>query len=142
MHTANLLLCSALGSLHGKFGMLGTSKDRYDALVYTLVIVILSLACYLFTYCTFVQVSPHEFLQAVMKASKKRFKIGSQSDPVEFMSWLLNKLHEKLKSSKKKHSIIYECFQVCFVDIYPVSFNFYNCIKSYLWVFFRESLRL
>lgn len=57
------------------------------------------------------QVSPHEFLQAVMKASKKRFKIGSQSDPVEFMSWLLNKLHEKLKSSKKKHSIIHECFQ-------------------------------
>ncbi|KAH0935366.1 hypothetical protein HID58_012483, partial [Brassica napus] len=32
------------------------------------------------------QVSPHEFLQAVMKASKKRFRIGQQSDPVEFMS--------------------------------------------------------
>ncbi|KAK6914487.1 Peptidase C19, ubiquitin carboxyl-terminal hydrolase [Dillenia turbinata] len=28
------------------------------------------------------QVSPHEFLQAVMKASKKRFRIGAQSDPV------------------------------------------------------------
>lgn len=58
-----------------------------------------------------VQVIPHEFLQAVMKASNKRFKIGSQSDPVEFMSWLLNRLHEKLKSSKRKHSIIHECFQ-------------------------------
>ncbi|KAL8096943.1 hypothetical protein AgCh_030140 [Apium graveolens] len=57
------------------------------------------------------QVSPHEFLQAVMKASNKRFKIGSQSDPVEFMSWLLNKLHEKLKFPKKKHSIIHDCFQ-------------------------------
>ncbi|KAK6930466.1 Zinc finger, UBP-type [Dillenia turbinata] len=57
------------------------------------------------------QVSPHEFLQAVMKASKKRFRIGAQSDPVEFMSWLLNTLHTDLKSSKKSSSIIYKCFQ-------------------------------
>lgn len=57
------------------------------------------------------QVSPHEFLQAVMKASKKRFRIGVQSDPVEFMSWLLNKLHSDLRTSKKNISIIYECFQ-------------------------------
>ncbi|CAM0912437.1 unnamed protein product [Alopecurus aequalis] len=58
------------------------------------------------------QVSPHEFLQAVMKASEKRFQIGVQSDPVEFMSWLLNTLHAKLRSSKKKNrSIIYDCFQ-------------------------------
>ncbi|KAL1353355.1 hypothetical protein HN51_017315 [Arachis hypogaea] len=57
------------------------------------------------------QVSPHEFLQAVMKASKKRFRIGAQSDPVEFMSWLLNTLHADLKSSKKNTSIIYDCFQ-------------------------------
>ncbi|KAL3728417.1 hypothetical protein ACJRO7_033061 [Eucalyptus globulus] len=57
------------------------------------------------------QVSPHEFLQAVMKASKKRFRIGAQSDPVEFMSWLLNTLHADLKTSKKKSSIIHECFQ-------------------------------
>ncbi|XP_059663232.1 uncharacterized protein LOC132308944 [Cornus florida] len=57
------------------------------------------------------QVSPHEFLQAVMKASKKRFRIGAQSDPVEFMSWLLNTLHTDLKSSKKSSSIIHQCFQ-------------------------------
>ncbi|KAG8056704.1 hypothetical protein GUJ93_ZPchr0002g24489 [Zizania palustris] len=58
------------------------------------------------------QVSPHEFLQAVMKASDKRFQIGVQSDPVEFMSWLLNTMHSKLKSSKKKNrSIIHDCFQ-------------------------------
>ncbi|OAY75533.1 U4/U6.U5 tri-snRNP-associated protein 2 [Ananas comosus] len=58
------------------------------------------------------QVSPHEFLQAVMKASDKRFQIGVQSDPVEFMSWLLNTLHAKLRSSKKKNkSIIHDCFQ-------------------------------
>ncbi|XP_072087966.1 uncharacterized protein [Arachis hypogaea] len=56
-------------------------------------------------------VSPHEFLQAVMKASKKRFHIGAQSDPIEFMSWLLNTLHADLKSSKKNTSIIYDCFQ-------------------------------
>lgn len=57
------------------------------------------------------QVSPHEFLQAVMKASKKRFRIGAQSDPVEFMSWLLNTLHAELRSSKKGSSIIHRCFQ-------------------------------
>ncbi|KAI4371169.1 hypothetical protein MLD38_019435 [Melastoma candidum] len=57
------------------------------------------------------QVSPHEFLQAVMKASKKRFRIGAQSDPVEFMSWLLNTLHSELRGSKKYTSIIHQCFQ-------------------------------
>ncbi|XP_065852985.1 uncharacterized protein [Euphorbia lathyris] len=57
------------------------------------------------------QVSPHEFLQAVMKVSKKRFRIGQQSDPLEFMAWLLNTLHAELKTSKKNTSIIYECFQ-------------------------------
>ncbi|GAB4830767.1 hypothetical protein Ancab_004800 [Ancistrocladus abbreviatus] len=57
------------------------------------------------------QVSPHEFLQAVMKASKKRFRIGVQSDPVEFMSWLLNTLHTDLRNLKKNSSIIYQCFQ-------------------------------
>ncbi|KAG6534578.1 hypothetical protein ZIOFF_008481 [Zingiber officinale] len=54
------------------------------------------------------QVSP----QAVMKASNKRFQIVVQSDPVEFMSWLLNTLHAQLRHSKKKdRSIIYDCFQ-------------------------------
>jgi len=58
------------------------------------------------------QVSPHEFLQAVMVASKKRFRIGAQSDPVEFMSWLLNTLHADLGGTKKSNSsIIYKCFQ-------------------------------
>ncbi|XP_010538757.1 PREDICTED: U4/U6.U5 tri-snRNP-associated protein 2 [Tarenaya hassleriana] len=57
------------------------------------------------------QVSPHEFLQAVMKASKKRFRIGQQSDPVEFMSWLLNTLHSDLRTSKNGSSIIHQCFQ-------------------------------
>ncbi|KAH0995561.1 hypothetical protein GBA52_019425 [Prunus armeniaca] len=46
-----------------------------------------------------------------MKASKKRFRIGAQSDPVEFISWLLNTLHAHLTNSKQDSSIIYECFQ-------------------------------
>ncbi|KAJ0575020.1 putative ubiquitinyl hydrolase 1 [Helianthus annuus] len=46
------------------------------------------------------------------EASKKRFRIGAQSDPVEFMSWLLNTLHTDLKSSRTKtSSIIHQCFQ-------------------------------
>lgn len=42
------------------------------------------------------QVSPHEFMQAVMAASKRRFSIEAQSDPVEFWAWLLNALHADL----------------------------------------------
>jgi ubiquitin C-terminal hydrolase len=73
--------------------------------------------------CAYQQVSPHEFLQAVMKASKKRFRIGAQSDPVEFVSWLLNTLHADLKTSKKNMSIIYECFQVLLFNL--ISFFVY-----------------
>lgn len=57
-------------------------------------------------------VSPHEFMQAVMAASSKRFIIDKQSDPVEFFSWLLNTLHADLTGGKrKKPSIITECLQ-------------------------------
>ncbi|KAL1537272.1 U4/U6.U5 tri-snRNP-associated protein 2-like [Salvia divinorum] len=57
------------------------------------------------------QVSPHEFLQAVMKASGKIYRIGAQSDPVRFISWLLQTLHRDLRRSKKGSSIIHQCFQ-------------------------------
>ncbi|KAF5835880.1 hypothetical protein DUNSADRAFT_6693 [Dunaliella salina] len=58
------------------------------------------------------QVSPHEFMQAVILASKKRFTLDTQSDPVEFASWLLNALHADLTGGKiKKQSIITKCFQ-------------------------------
>lgn len=51
-------------------------------------------------------------LQAVSTASKKRFKITEQGDPVEFLSWLLNTLHLALGGSKKAHSsLIYDTFQ-------------------------------
>lgn len=41
-------------------------------------------------------VSPHEFIQAVSYASKKRFRPGAQSEAVDFLSWLLNSLHQVL----------------------------------------------
>ncbi|KAF5394776.1 Ubiquitinyl hydrolase 1, partial [Paragonimus heterotremus] len=37
-------------------------------------------------------VSPHEFLQAVVLCSRKRFQFTEQGDAVEFLSWLLNAL--------------------------------------------------
>ena len=59
------------------------------------------------------QVSPHEFMQAVMMASAKRFTIDKQSDPVDFLSWFLNTVHADLTGSKrKKASIFSRCFQV------------------------------
>lgn len=59
------------------------------------------------------QVSPHEFMQAVILASKKRFTLDAQSDPVDFFAWLLNALHLDLTNGKpKKPSVITDCFQV------------------------------
>ncbi len=62
------------------------------------------------------QVSPHEVLQAIGLASKKRFKIGEQADPVQFVSWFLNELHRDLEASgcrgaAGKATVIQECFQ-------------------------------
>ncbi|EFJ52408.1 ubiquitin-specific protease 39, partial [Volvox carteri f. nagariensis] len=58
------------------------------------------------------QVSPHEFVQAVRNASKKRFTADTQCDPVELWSWLLNNLHLDLTRGKpKKPSIITQCLQ-------------------------------
>ena len=59
------------------------------------------------------QVSPHEFMQAVMAASNKRFTIEKQSDALEFWSWFINQLHTELTGGKRKRpSIISRCFQV------------------------------
>lgn len=58
------------------------------------------------------QVSPHEFMQAVMSASSKRLIIDRQSDPLEFLSWLVNSLHLDLTGGKrKKRSVITDCLQ-------------------------------
>lgn len=57
-------------------------------------------------------VSPHEFIQEVSNSSKKRFKLGVQSDAIEFLSWLLNTLHFGLGGTKKPiSSVIYRAFQ-------------------------------
>ncbi len=42
------------------------------------------------------QVSPHEILNAISLASKKRFQIGEQADPIVFLGWFLNELHTGL----------------------------------------------
>ncbi|KAH6581994.1 hypothetical protein BASA61_008741 [Batrachochytrium salamandrivorans] len=58
------------------------------------------------------QVSPHELIQEISNASSKRFKLGEQADPAQFLSWLINKLHLGM-SSKGDHapSIIQQAFQ-------------------------------
>lgn len=50
------------------------------------------------------QVSPHEFLQEVGRASGGRFKITEQGDPVEFLGWVLNRLHVDMGGSKRRDS--------------------------------------
>ncbi|KAG6874414.1 hypothetical protein C0995_015150 [Termitomyces sp. Mi166 len=58
------------------------------------------------------QVSPHEFLQEVNRASSGKFRLEQQGDPVEFLGWLLNHLHKDLGGTKKKtSSIIFTTFQ-------------------------------
>ncbi|CDZ98561.1 spindle pole body protein [Phaffia rhodozyma] len=58
------------------------------------------------------QVSPHELLQEVSVASEGKFKVTKQGDPIEFLGWLLNRLHKDLGGSRKKNSsIIYKTFQ-------------------------------
>ena len=58
------------------------------------------------------QVSPHELLQAIMHASGNRFKIGTQTDPMDFLAWLLNSLHAALGGTRKPgSSIIHRTFQ-------------------------------
>jgi U4/U6.U5 tri-snRNP-associated protein 2 len=50
------------------------------------------------------QVSPHEFLQEVNRASAGKFRLEQQGDPVEFLGWLLNRLHKDFGGSKRKNS--------------------------------------
>jgi U4/U6.U5 tri-snRNP-associated protein 2 len=50
------------------------------------------------------QVSPHEFLQEVNRASAGKFRLEQQGDPVEFLGWLLNRLHKDMGGTKKRNS--------------------------------------
>jgi U4/U6.U5 tri-snRNP-associated protein 2 len=56
------------------------------------------------------QVSPHEFLQEVGRASGGKFRLETQGDPVEFLRWLLNDLHRDLGGTKKKNSSWSWCY--------------------------------
>ncbi|KZT72934.1 ubiquitin C-terminal hydrolase Ubp10 [Daedalea quercina L-15889] len=58
------------------------------------------------------QVSPHEFLQEVGRASARKFSLEKQGDPIEFLGWLLNHLHKDMGGTKKKKSsVIFSAFQ-------------------------------
>ncbi|TFK77518.1 cysteine proteinase [Pluteus cervinus] len=58
------------------------------------------------------QVSPHEFLQEVNRASAGKFRLEQQGDPVEFLGWLLNRLHKDMGGTKRRNSsIIFSTFQ-------------------------------
>ncbi|KAI8981199.1 cysteine proteinase [Trametes punicea] len=58
------------------------------------------------------QVSPHEFLQEVNRASAGKFNLEKQGDPVEFLGWLLNHLHKDMGGTKRKNSsVIFSTFQ-------------------------------
>lgn len=59
-------------------------------------------------------VSPHELLQEVALRSSKRFTLTQQSDPVDFLSWFLNKLHLSLGGSKKPSSTPTSVVQAAF----------------------------
>lgn len=77
------------------------------------------------------QVSPHEFMRAVMAASKGRFTIDAQGDPVDFWIWFVNQLREDLHStpsSKHKKSILTKCFQVLASPMHVSGLrSFYQC---------------
>nr|CAJ20366.1 ubiquitin carboxyl-terminal hydrolase, putative [Toxoplasma gondii RH] len=56
-------------------------------------------------------VSPHEFLQAVGVASKKKFRIGEQADPLQFFCWLMTRVHQSAKHKKLNSNVVNDCFQ-------------------------------
>ncbi len=55
-------------------------------------------------------VSPHEFLQAMTRASRKMFTLTQQGDPFQLLSWLLTTLDGKLQ--RHKQNIVTDTFQV------------------------------
>ncbi|GAB5363681.1 hypothetical protein AAMO2058_000904900 [Amorphochlora amoebiformis] len=57
-------------------------------------------------------VSPHEILHSISTASRKKFSIGKQMDPIEFLAWFLNTCHLSMGGNKKRNSsIITQAFQ-------------------------------
>lgn len=56
-------------------------------------------------------VDPHEMIQAISVASKKKYHPGKQAAAAEFLSWFLHQLHIGVGGSAKKSSIIQDTFQ-------------------------------
>lgn len=57
-------------------------------------------------------VSPHELIQEVTVASKRRFVIGKQAECIDFLSWLLNELHRGVGGTRKPgSSVVHKAFQ-------------------------------
>jgi U4/U6.U5 tri-snRNP-associated protein 2 len=58
-------------------------------------------------------VDPHEMIQAISAASKKRFHVGTQADAAEFLPWLLHQLHLGIGGHPRKPgtSVIHKTFQ-------------------------------
>ena len=54
-------------------------------------------------------ISPHELLQVMSLASKKRFTINKQSDAIVFLSWLLNILNNFFNNKKPKRLALIDC---------------------------------
>lgn len=68
------------------------------------------------------QVSPHEFLQEVGRASAGRFRLEKQEDPADFLSWLLNSLHKDMGGTKKRNSSLYPALtSVCLENSYDAN---------------------
>ncbi|KAJ5073760.1 hypothetical protein M0811_08324 [Anaeramoeba ignava] len=57
-------------------------------------------------------VSPHELLQVIRTASAKKFEMGPNYDPFDFLTWFLNSLNfDILKKNRTKSTVITEAFQ-------------------------------
>ena len=55
------------------------------------------------------QVSPHEFMRAVMASSSGAFKVDAPADPVDFARWLMHALHRQTKRGGGG-SVVDDCF--------------------------------
>ncbi|EPZ33487.1 hypothetical protein O9G_001238 [Rozella allomycis CSF55] len=86
-------------------------------------------------------VSPHELMATIADASEMKFHSTKQSDPMDFLTWLLNSMHRELK--KKNNSIIHECFRgFVKVDSQPIqpdlvddaTFVENSCVSPFLYL--------
>jgi U4/U6.U5 tri-snRNP-associated protein 2 len=56
------------------------------------------------------QVSPHEFMRAVVASSGGAFKVDHPADPVDFMRWLMHALHRETRRGDGRGSVVDDCF--------------------------------